>query len=223
MARISVPQRPCAVRALAAGWLLLMSITGCAHLSQSPAPSTTSPASRPPGTADVPKSSASREDAAAAAASKSEPENSSVAGNARSAHGATPEGAKPPSAPKANSATGKSATGNSAAGKTQSRTAAPPTLALSEIEQRLRDTHAIGVFTKLSLKNQIDDLLGQMRAYHLKQTSASLPELRQRYDALLQRVIDLLRGGDASLARDISSSREAIWTLLTDPATISKL
>jgi hypothetical protein len=200
-----------------------MSIAGCAHLSQSPPPAATGPASKPPETGEVPKISAPREDAAAAAASKSEPESSSGAGKARGGQGATPEGAKPPSAPKANSARGNSATGNSTTGKAQSRTPPPPTLALNEIEQRLRDTHAIGVFTKLSLKNQIDDLLGQMRAYHLKQTGASLPELRQRYDVLLQRVIDLLRGGDAPLARDIASSREAIWTLLTDPTTISKL
>jgi hypothetical protein len=100
---------------------------------------------------------------------------------------------------------------------------APPTLGLSDIEQRLRDTHAIGVFTKISLKNQIDDLLGQLRAYQLKPTVASLPELRHRYDELLQKVIGLLRSGDPSLAKDISSSREAIWSLLTDSTTISQL
>jgi hypothetical protein len=105
----------------------------------------------------------------------------------------------------------------------QGRAAAPPTLGLSELEQRLRDTHAIGVFTKLSLKNQIDDLLDQLRAYHLKPTVASLPELRHRYDELLQKVIGLLQSGDPSLAKDISSSREAIWSLLTDSTTISKL
>lgn len=99
----------------------------------------------------------------------------------------------------------------------------PPTLRLSDIEQRLRDTHAIGVFTKLSLKNQIDDLLDQLRAYHLKQTAVSLPQLRQRYDVLLQKVIGLLQGGDAPLAKDIASSREAIWSLLTDPTKISQL
>jgi hypothetical protein len=223
MARILRPQGACAARALVAGWLLLMSITGCAHLGQSPSqPSTRGPASGPPETGE-PKSSAARADTASGAAPKSEDENSSAAAKARSGHGATPEAAKPPSAAKGTSTKANSATGNSATGKGQSRAAAPPTLALSEIEQRLRDTHAIGVFTKLSLKNQIDDLLGQLRAYHLKQTGASLPQLRRRYDVLLQRVIDSLQSGDASLASDISSSREAIWTMLTDPTTISKL
>jgi len=36
-------------------------------------------------------------------------------------------------------------------------------------------------------------------------------------------VIGLLRSGDPSLAKDISSSREAIWSLLTDSTTISQL
>src|SRR5262245_25596506 len=37
---------------------------------------------------------------------------------------------------------------------------------LTSLEQRLRDTHAIGVFTKLALKNDVDDLLERFRAFH---------------------------------------------------------
>jgi hypothetical protein len=36
-------------------------------------------------------------------------------------------------------------------------------------------------------------------------------------------VIGLLQSGDAPLAKDISSSREAIWSLLTNSTTISQL
>lgn len=39
-------------------------------------------------------------------------------------------------------------------------------LNLATLEQRLRDTRAIGVFTKLSLKNQGDDLLREFRALY---------------------------------------------------------
>lgn len=91
------------------------------------------------------------------------------------------------------------------------------------MEQRLRDTHAIGVFTKLSLKNQIDDLLDQFRAYHRKESGTSLDELRDRYETLLHKVVDLLQSGDAPLAQTIWSSREAIWSVLTDPAKLSQL
>jgi hypothetical protein len=37
---------------------------------------------------------------------------------------------------------------------------------LTALEKRLRDTSAIGVFTNLSLKNQVDDLLGRFRTFH---------------------------------------------------------
>jgi hypothetical protein len=34
------------------------------------------------------------------------------------------------------------------------------------LEQRLKSTNAIGVLTKLTLKNQVDDLLDKFRAYY---------------------------------------------------------
>jgi hypothetical protein len=95
--------------------------------------------------------------------------------------------------------------------------AALPTLDLTALEQRLRDTHAIGVFTKLSLKNQVDDLLSQFKAYHGGQSKFTLADLRQRYELLLLKVVSLLQDGDAPLASAVSSSREAIWGILSDP------
>jgi hypothetical protein len=209
---------------------MLMSIMGCAHLGKPPSqPPPVSSTSRPPEPADVPQGSTSREDAptlpsstsakhdqspGAGTSSRNGPGNLPVA-PARSSNGGTAEARKIPSPPTGRSATDK--------GQPRAVVNGPPTLGLGDIEQRLRDTHAIGVFTKLSLKNQIDDLLNQLRAYHLEKTSASLPQLRQRYDVLLEKVIGLLQSGDASLAKDISSSREAIWSLLANPTTTSQL
>jgi hypothetical protein len=99
---------------------------------------------------------------------------------------------------------------------------APPALDLASLEQRLRDTHAIGVFTKLSLKNQVDDLLGAFRAYHGGQDKISLTALRQRFDLLLLKVLTLLQDGDPPLASAISSSREAIWGMLADREKFQK-
>jgi hypothetical protein len=232
--RIFSPRGSAAARSLVAALVLLMSILGCAHLGKSPPPaSTTGSTSRPPETGDAPKDTSHPADngstqtgsasatgakhdqsPSAGTSSKNEADNTPVA-KSRSSSGGTAAGTKSPSPPKGGSASDKEQPGAAANG--------PPTLGLAEIEQRLRDTHAIGVFTKLSLKNQIDDLLGQLRAYHLKQTSVSLPQLRQRYDALLQKVIGLLQNGDAPLAKDISSSREAIWSLLSNSTTISQL
>jgi hypothetical protein len=91
------------------------------------------------------------------------------------------------------------------------------------LEQRLKDTHAIGLFTKLSLKNQVDDLLTALRAYHQGRLATSLAELRQRYDLLMMKVLSLLQDGDPQLAMAISASREAIWGILRDPAKLSAI
>ena len=71
--------------------------------------------------------------------------------------------------------------------------------------------------TKLSLKNQVDDLLDQFRAYHKRQARTTLGELRERYDLLLLKVLSLLQDSDPPLARDIVQSRNAIWSILSNP------
>jgi hypothetical protein len=103
-----------------------------------------------------------------------------------------------------------------AAAPVASAPAAAP-LDLKSLETRLRQTRAIGALTKLSLKNQVDDLLDRFRAYHKRQGAASLPELRRAYDMLLLKVLSLLQDSDPPLARDIVQSRAAIWGILADP------
>jgi hypothetical protein len=100
---------------------------------------------------------------------------------------------------------------------------APPALDLKSLEQRLRDTHALGVFTKLSLKNQVDALLDEFRDFHRGKIPPPLSELQREYNVLLARVLTLLKDDDASLAAAISSSRDAIWGILTDPEKFAKL
>jgi hypothetical protein len=99
----------------------------------------------------------------------------------------------------------------------------PPTLNLADLEQRLRDTRAIGVFTKLSLKNQVDDLLNAFRDLYRGPSKNPSVELRQRYDALLLKVLALLQDGDPPLAAAIAASREAIWSILADPVKFEKI
>jgi hypothetical protein len=93
---------------------------------------------------------------------------------------------------------------------------APP-LDLTALQQRLRDTRAIGILTKLTLKNQVDDLLGRFRQYHHGQGDIKLEQLRQSYDVLFLKVLSLLQDKDAALASAISASREGIWAMLIDP------
>lgn len=93
----------------------------------------------------------------------------------------------------------------------------PPPLDLDLLEKRLRETSAIGIFTKLALKNQVDDLLDNFRAFYQGRSKVSLPQLRQNYEMLIMKVLALLQDSDPTLARDILDSREAIWKVLADP------
>jgi hypothetical protein len=100
---------------------------------------------------------------------------------------------------------------------------APPTLDLDALEAQLRATKAIGVFTKISLKNKVDDLMKQFRNHYQDKTKPTLAELRQSYDLLMMKVLSLLQDGDQTLASAIVSSREAIWALLADEKKFAAL
>jgi hypothetical protein len=91
-----------------------------------------------------------------------------------------------------------------------------PQLDFKAMEQRLRNTSAIGVFTKLSIKNQVDDLLKAFRGYHAGRTPPTLDDLHQRYDGLLLKVVSLVQNDDPNLASSISASRSAIWERLSN-------
>jgi hypothetical protein len=106
-------------------------------------------------------------------------------------------------------------------------TKAPPAAAakldLGSLQVRLRQTPAIGLFTKISLKNQVDDLLGQFREFYRGTLKISLAALRQPVDLLLLKVLSLLQDGDPTLAEAIVASREAMWRILADSATFAAL
>jgi len=102
----------------------------------------------------------------------------------------------------------------SAAEPANSATAAP--LDLSSLETRLRETEAIGLMTKLSLRNQVDDLLNQFRAFYAGRLETTLEDLRRPFNLLMLKVLSLLQDKDPSLAAALASSREAIWAILSD-------
>jgi hypothetical protein len=100
---------------------------------------------------------------------------------------------------------------------------AQPQLDFKAMEQRLRDTSAIGVFTKLSIKNQVDDLLKAFRGYHSGKIPPTLDELHQRFDGLLLKVVTLVQDDDATLASSISASRGAIWDRLSNKESFESI
>lgn len=132
----------------------------------------------------------------------------------------------PPSAPPAAPKEGSGTPGPPVAGEIATpATKAPGTaLDLNGLEKRLKDTRAIGFFTKLTLKNQIDDLLDEFRDFYRGTAKRrTLTDLRQSYDLLMMKVLSLLQDEDRTLASDIVSSREAIWGLLADPTSFATL
>src|ERR1700730_17084366 len=172
--------------------------------SVTPPSATAPPAPTGPAAAE-PDNSSSQSGAGGSSRPKPKPSTLKSPGNASAAAAGSPAAAaKPGAAP---------------AGDTSARQSTPsaPALDLGALEQRLKETRAIGLFTKLSLKNQVDDLLNQFRAFHGKQGATTLAELRQRYDLLLLKVLSLLQDGDPALAAAISSSRETLWGILADP------
>jgi len=99
---------------------------------------------------------------------------------------------------------------------------APP-LNLTTLEARLKSTNAIGVLTKIALKNQVDDLLDDFRAYYKGKLKTTLADLRRSFDMLVLKVLSLLQDSDPSLAAAIAASRDAIWGILSDPAKFAAI
>ena len=98
-----------------------------------------------------------------------------------------------------------------------------PTLDLTALKEQLKSTKAIGLMTKLTLKNQVDDLLDGFRDLYAGKGKNTMPQLRQSYDMLMMKVLSLLQDKDQKLASDIVASREVIWDLLADPKKFATL
>jgi hypothetical protein len=229
-------------RTVGVGLLFVVALTACAHFKGSPSPAAEAPARSAPDVQPssdgqtavaapdtLPATPATGPPAAASpppspAPSSAKPAQPKTAGNGnpRSPRGpGSPAGGS--SKPLAAEQHGAPAAAQTAAAQPVAKPPASPPLDLAGLEQRLKDTHAIGLFTKLSLKNQVDDLLGAFRAFHGGQTQPPLADLRQRYDLLLLKVLTLLQDGDPPLASAISASREAIWSLLADRDKFQKI
>jgi hypothetical protein len=96
-------------------------------------------------------------------------------------------------------------------------------LDLNRLKQELKETRAIGVFSKLTLKNQMDDLLAAVRKFHQGKAKVTLADLHRSYELLVMKVLSLVQDDDQKLASDIVSSREAIWGVLADPKKFAAL
>ena len=129
----------------------------------------------------------------------------------------------PPATPKVKAPVANAPTPT--AGTTTPATApnSPIPLDLTALEKQLKATKAIGVFSKISLKNQVDDLMKKFREHYQGKGKTTMADLRQAYDLLMMKVLSMVQDNDKSLAAAIVSSRAAIWELLADPVKFAKL
>ena len=189
--------------------LVLLPAGGCVSLAREPAVAQPGEVAAPPATAPPP--AAATPPAAAPRPVAGKPPVKPVAP-------AKPQPARPP-APTARAT--RPAPPPAAA---RPRTGvAPATLDLDALEAQLKATKAIGVFTKISLKNQVDDLMQQFRDYYQGKSKLTMSDLRRSYNLLMMKVLTLLQDEDKPLASAIVSSREAIWSLLANPTTFATL
>ena len=203
-------------RAIVAALLGALLAAGCAGVKPSAAPAAVavaptvpaaSDAARVNPTAPAPASAATARPAAPAAV----PSAADQAPAKPAAQSAAPQ-AKAPVAPAAPAAKAAPV----------AKAMAPP-LDLKALENELKGTKAIGVMTKLSLKNQVDDLLSQFRAFYQGKLKTTLAELRRPFDLLVLKLLALLQDSDPTLAAAIVASREAIWGILSDRTKFASL
>ena len=208
--------------AIVAALLGALLAVGCAGVKQSAAPSAPAvappapTASTTPGAAAVaaPTAPAATTPPPQPAASPASPDRAAAKPAAKPAAPEAKASAKPGAAPAPPSA--------KAAPAPVAKAAAPP-LDLKALETELRETKAIGVMTKLSLKNQVDDLLSQFRAFYQGKLKTTLAELRRPFDLLVLKLLSLLQDSDPTLAAAIVASREAIWGILSDRTRFASL
>ena len=94
---------------------------------------------------------------------------------------------------------------------------------LNTLEDRLRKTKAIGLFTKLELKNQVGDLIDEFARYHSEKSALNLDQLREHFNLLLMKLLSLLQDDDPGLQHDIASARPVLWSALADPRQFANL
>lgn len=88
---------------------------------------------------------------------------------------------------------------------------------LGTLETKIRNTDAIDLFSKVSLKYEISSLIDEMARSHETKNAAGFTKQRARFEKLVDRMVIMLRKGDLSFAKEVEDSREALWKILNSP------
>lgn len=96
--------------------------------------------------------------------------------------------------------------------------AAPPaceSIDLKQLVRRIRDTEALGFFSKLTLYGELQTLGAEVIEIKAAgRPPARVAQMREKLDELLNRVAERVRPSDPQLASDMECNRERAWQLL---------
>jgi len=88
---------------------------------------------------------------------------------------------------------------------------------INDLYEHLSQTKSIGIFTKLSIKNNTARLNKSFATHHQGKRPPNIEELRERYDLMVQEMMILVQGKDPELAHKIHETRLLLWSYLSDP------
>ena len=86
---------------------------------------------------------------------------------------------------------------------------------VEDLVERVKQTDAIGVFTKLAIRSEALDLIDMVKRHRQNAAGFTLARLRSGFDGLLLKVLALL-DGDPGLAQVIYQAREQLWQSLLE-------
>lgn len=87
---------------------------------------------------------------------------------------------------------------------------------LQLLANMLADTKAIGMFTKLGLKKDIDKVLRRLEQFHNGNSKFTLEQLEEQYNLLLMKIAIHLQDNDLTLHRHLCNAWLTIWEDLRD-------
>ncbi len=90
---------------------------------------------------------------------------------------------------------------------------------LDSLEDGLRETDAIGLGKKLSLKKDFNRLVDKLHAFHQGTEDDGIDKLESSFHQLVDKTLSLLRAEDPDLHQRISAGRSGIWAVLRDRET----
>jgi hypothetical protein len=93
-------------------------------------------------------------------------------------------------------------------------------LSLPALEERLRATKAIPAARKAEVLAEVDALMAQFREAHAR--GDDLAPLWEPYSSLIAK-IQALAKRDPKLVRDVTASKDPIWSVLADRAQFASL